>query len=47
MSEFVGPTEGELAEVEAAEVEGCPEDWVPSDDDGGASADGKEVSWRG
>lgn len=42
MSEFEVPTEVELAAIEAADVEGCPEGWEPE-----AGVDGEEVSRRG
>lgn len=45
MSEFEGPTDAELAAIEVAEVEGCPEGWVPSEVV--ANPDAEEVSRRG
>lgn len=45
MSEFERPTEGELAAIEAAEVEGCPEGWEPPEVV--ANPDAGEASRRG
>lgn len=45
MSEFAEPTEAELAAIEAAEAEGCPEGWEPSE--AVLDPDAEEVGRRG
>ena len=45
MSEFAEPTKVDPAAIEAAEIEGCPSDWEPSET--AANPEAEEASRRG